>query len=232
MDPLKILELDSSKGAWAHAYLFIGRSQDKIELLVLYLRENIGCLPADVTYLASTDETGKKGEIKVAAVRQFLHELSLSSLGSCRIGIIENAEKLNLASANILLKTLEEPPKNVYLVLVSKTEDVLPTIRSRCRVIKVQKDDQVEDSHIDAELLLGKSLYEAFKEIELIAKDNLSDHFFSAFLMLGRKMMIREKNAKTANFLLGVEKKRKEVENNANQRLAMEAVYLKAKELQ
>lgn len=53
-----------------------------------------------------------------------------------RVVLITEAEAMNPAAANALLKILEEPPTSVYFILVSsKTKSLLPTLRSRCRVI-------------------------------------------------------------------------------------------------
>ena len=53
-----------------------------------------------------------------------------------RVVLITEAEAMNAAAANSLLKILEEPPPSVYFILVSsRTKSLLPTIRSRCRVI-------------------------------------------------------------------------------------------------
>jgi DNA polymerase III subunit delta' len=55
----------------------------------------------------------------------------------CRIFIIDDADKMNDAAANALLKTLEEPPQSSYIVLVtSRSDTLLPTIRSRCQSIR------------------------------------------------------------------------------------------------
>lgn len=57
--------------------------------------------------------------------------------GNARIFIIEDAEKLNEASSNAILKTLEEPPATSHLILLtSRPASLLPTIRSRCQVIR------------------------------------------------------------------------------------------------
>lgn len=54
-----------------------------------------------------------------------------------RVFIIEKADKLNQQSANALLKTLEEPPATSYLILTtSRPASLLPTIRSRCQLIR------------------------------------------------------------------------------------------------
>ena len=53
-----------------------------------------------------------------------------------RIAIIDDADRMNEASANALLKTLEEPPPGSILILISPGSDaLLPTIRSRCQPV-------------------------------------------------------------------------------------------------
>jgi DNA polymerase-3 subunit delta' len=57
--------------------------------------------------------------------------------GKARLFLIEDAEKLNEASANALLKVLEEPPHTSHIVLLtSRPANLLPTIRSRCQMIR------------------------------------------------------------------------------------------------
>lgn len=57
--------------------------------------------------------------------------------GKARIFIVEDADKLNENSANALLKILEEPPPTSYIILLtSRPAWLLPTIRSRCQVIR------------------------------------------------------------------------------------------------
>lgn len=53
-----------------------------------------------------------------------------------RVVLITEAESMNPAAANSLLKILEEPPASVYFIIVSsKQKNLLPTIRSRCRLV-------------------------------------------------------------------------------------------------
>jgi DNA polymerase-3 subunit delta' len=62
-----------------------------------------------------------------------------------RVVAIEPAEAMNHAAANALLKILEEPPPSVYFILVaSQWRRLLPTIRSRCRVLKMPRPTLVE----------------------------------------------------------------------------------------
>lgn len=78
---------------------------------------------------------GKKSQvIAVDQVRELAEFLSLSSHRSgLRIVLLHPAEALNPASANALLKMLEEPPPQVLFLLVTHNpQRLLPTIRSRC----------------------------------------------------------------------------------------------------
>ena len=82
--------------------------------------------------------TGKKSQISIAQVRALSDFLELTSHrdGGLRIAVIHPAEALNAASANALLKMLEEPPPSVVFILVSnQPQKLLPTILSRCHKI-------------------------------------------------------------------------------------------------
>jgi len=57
-----------------------------------------------------------------------------------RVIIIDSAHKMNASSANALLKTLEEPPEDTVLILITSAVNyILPTIRSRCQKIRFQR---------------------------------------------------------------------------------------------
>ena len=62
--------------------------------------------------------------------------------------VIEDADRLNDASANALLKALEEPPPGtVWILCAPSTEDVLPTVRSRCRHLMLATPSMAEVAH-------------------------------------------------------------------------------------
>lgn len=99
---------------------------------------------ADLLYIEQDDSA--KGDIKVDKVREVVEFLrKTSSEGGWRIVIIDNADRMNTAAQNALLKILEEPPKNTLLMLVATTTArLLPTILSRCRVLSfnsISNDD-------------------------------------------------------------------------------------------
>jgi DNA polymerase-3 subunit delta' len=76
--------------------------------------------------------------------------------GRARFFIIEEAHRLNESSSNALLKTLEEPPSTSHLILItSRPAQLLPTIRSRCQIIRFAP---LAPSEIEAHLLKGKQV--------------------------------------------------------------------------
>src|SRR4029078_2428636 len=59
--------------------------------------------------------------------------------GRRKVAIIDDADYLNKEGANCLLKTLEEPPPDSLLILIGTSEQrQLPTIRSRCQIVRFQ----------------------------------------------------------------------------------------------
>lgn len=74
-------------------------------------------------------------QIKADQAHSVLEFLQLQSVRKHRFVLIEEAQRMNPAAANSLLKTLEEPPEGTTFILTAPSiSSVLPTIRSRCRV--------------------------------------------------------------------------------------------------
>jgi DNA polymerase-3 subunit delta' len=88
--------------------------------------------------------------------------------GRRKVAIIDDADYLNKEGANCLLKTLEEPPLRSVLILLGTSEQrQLPTIRSRCQVVRFAP---LETAHVEAILLelgLVSGPDEAHREAEL-----------------------------------------------------------------
>jgi DNA polymerase-3 subunit delta' len=89
----------------------------------------------DVLYLRTPKD---KHELPVGLMREFCAHLALKpTRGARKIGIVEDADDFNEESANSFLKTLEEPPPGALLLLVANDLGrQLPTILSRCQVVR------------------------------------------------------------------------------------------------
>ena len=92
-----------------------------------------------------------KRVLRVEQMRQIEKEANFRPFeGKARVFLIDEADKLNDASANALLKVLEEPPKTSYLILItSRPAMLLPTILSRCQMIRFSPLTPAEiESHL------------------------------------------------------------------------------------
>jgi DNA polymerase-3 subunit delta' len=96
-----------------------------------------------------------KAQIIVDDIRDVIAETGLKPFEARRrVIVIEPAEKLNKASANALLKTLEEPPEGSLIILVSHNPSLLlPTIVSRCQLIRFTPIGAASSSKVDPVLL-------------------------------------------------------------------------------
>jgi DNA polymerase III subunit delta' len=89
-------------------------------------------------------------EMPIDVIREFLIEKAIIKPGVSqkRVFIINEAEKLNVNSQNCLLKILEEPPLYCCIILLcTRLDSLLPTIRSRCQIVRfgpVQQDKIVQ----------------------------------------------------------------------------------------
>ncbi len=97
-------------------YFYIGRPEDKSEIPIKL-------------FIGDEDKRPRDG---------LIYEISLKPMtAERRIAIIDDANMMNEAGANSMLKTLEEPPPSSVLILIAENLDaVLPTIRSRCQLLR------------------------------------------------------------------------------------------------
>lgn len=163
---VELLRHGLETGLLSHAYIFTGPAHSGKMTLAINLAGALNCREADppcgecdscrkvedgkhadVNVIAVDDplnyeeseEKKQKTEIGINRIRKAQHSASLPPLeGRCRVFIINRAELLSLEAANSLLKTLEEPEKNVVFILLTANEKLLPeTVVSRCQVIRL-----------------------------------------------------------------------------------------------
>jgi DNA polymerase-3 subunit delta' len=152
---LRILQRTIERGKIPSSYLFAGESGIGKKSTAINLAKTVNCLKAadseDIPvdscdacssckkidagvhpdYLLVSPEGGK---IRIEEIRPVDNRLSLKPFeGRIKIVIIDDADTMNVFASNAFLKTLEEPPKDSLIILVSSKPDNLPdTIRSRC----------------------------------------------------------------------------------------------------
>lgn len=148
------LETEMANRRLAHAYLFVGPMGSGRGSTALALFQALNCqdprqtpcgqCPScrraasgqheDLIVLAPPNDQAS-AQIKVEEVREMIRAISFAPFGGgTRLVLIRQAGQLNIASANVLLKTLEEPPPgNILVLTVQDPGEILPTLVSRCR---------------------------------------------------------------------------------------------------
>jgi DNA polymerase-3 subunit delta' len=139
------------------------------------------------------EKTGKLfQDIRVDDVRRSVPFFgSTAEEGGWRIAIVDSVDELNASGENALLKILEEPPRRALLLLVSHAPGrVLPTIRSRCRVLTLRPLSTV-DTAAAAATALGRDSAEP----EIRAAAEAADGSVARALMLleGPALALRQR---------------------------------------
>ena len=158
---VQMLQRDLAQGRERHAYLFTGPAGVGKRTLVAEFARALLCAkptpPCDACrncrltakgnhpdlLTVEPEISGKKvraSKIKIEPVRQLIYNLSLKPLEARRrVARLLNFEAANPEAQNAFLKTLEEPPGSVVVLLTAeRADDLLPTIVSRCEVVALR----------------------------------------------------------------------------------------------
>src|SRR5205809_1439388 len=134
----------------AHAYLITGPPGSGKQLLAANLASLVNGTPAKDVFTAKAQEIfvarpeSKSRRIVIEQIRDLEHALQMRAVNAWRkVAIIPDADRLQSEAANAFLKTLEEPPKDSLLLLLSALPEALPeTILSRCISIPLASDGE------------------------------------------------------------------------------------------
>lgn len=158
---LDYLRRAQTRDRFAHAYLIAGAPGSGKRALAAEIAQLVnGAEPAAVfqgsapdVYLAAPESKSRR--IVIEQIRQLEHALQMQSRGGRRkVAIVSEADRLVPQAANAFLKTLEEPPNNSLLLLLSSIPEVLPdTILSRCLMLQLATPAEKSLSAEERELL-------------------------------------------------------------------------------
>lgn len=151
----------------AHAYLFLGPQKDIMAKTALKFAKAINCSEAEgglkscekclscrkIEHFNHPDighirTEGDSRQIKIGQIRDFRKDAYLKPIeANKKVYIIYDADLMTEEASNCLLKILEEPPKDVIIILISlNLSSLLPTIISRCQIIKFSQYAQEVDA--------------------------------------------------------------------------------------
>ena len=164
--------LDYLRGAQArnrlaHAYLITGASGSGKRILAAGVAELVNGAPAAKVFAGGASDIhlaspeSKSRRIGIDQLRELEHALQMRARdGRRKVAIVSDADRMGAQAANAFLKTLEEPPNNSLLLLLSSIPEVLPdTILSRCIAIPLAPPVDAAFSAEENELI---ALFRAF----------------------------------------------------------------------
>lgn len=214
--------LDIDKENPGHAYVILG-DQEKRQSWIKSFIDFLKIDPADLFFLESLDK------IKIQEIRSLQHQIGLKPHSSkYKVAVIKNAYMMTLEASNALLKTLEEPPQNSIIILSTKTEeDLLATVISRTRKIKVYPSsiktvDEEDRKAIDS--LFKMTVKEKFDLAKKLSNNNHPENFINKVIIVLRENML--KGEVSVDLVEKIQKYKKIFTTNANKRLILENIFL------
>ena len=153
---LKYLQRAHEQNRLAHAYLITGATGSGKEALALSLAELVNKTSSpNGSGIFKVNPESKSRRIVIEQIRELEHSLQMRATNGLRkIAIVSAADRLQPQAANAFLKTLEEPPKDSLLLLLSALPELLPdTIRSRCIAIPLASKQSTDATEEERELI-------------------------------------------------------------------------------
>ncbi|WP_291579263.1 DNA polymerase III subunit delta' [Clostridium sp. UBA6640] len=137
---IKTFDITINNNKFSHAHIFlgedgIGKSVIAKNIAIKLIGESEYKDYVDIVHFRTEKN---KASIGVNAVRELIEEINKKPYQSeKKVVIIHEGHKMTIQAQNALLKTIEEPPKNVFIfILCENIESILDTIKSRCQIHK------------------------------------------------------------------------------------------------
>ena len=158
---LEYLQRAHEQNRLAHAYLITGPPGSGKQRLAADLASLVNGTPVEDVFSAKAREIfvarpeSKSRRIVIEQIRDLEHTLQMRAVNARRkVAIIPDADRLQPQAANAFLKTLEEPPKDSLLLLLSSLPEALPeTILSRCIAIPIATNGERENKDEEEKLV-------------------------------------------------------------------------------
>jgi DNA polymerase-3 subunit delta' len=158
---LEYLQRAHQQNRLAHAYLISGPPGSGKQLLAAELASLVNGTNANDVFSSKAREIfvarpeSRSRRIVISQIRELEHTLQMCASNSRRkVAIISQADRLQPQAANAFLKTLEEPPKDSLLLLLSALPEALPdTILSRCIPIPLASNGERKNKQEEEKLV-------------------------------------------------------------------------------
>lgn len=175
-----------------HAYILIGGN---IESRAKYIEE-ISTGLVEIIHLIA-----EKSSLTIKQVQELNDPLSVSPRIP-RIVWIEEANQLTIPAQNALLKMLEEPPENTDFYLTCQSSAMLlPTIRSRAKILKIADQQSSSDPKVLADLKLIMALSPGDRLASVVKRDRSETILWLTQIELSLKERLHDQSLANHNYL-------------------------------
>lgn len=162
-----------------HAYLIIGTDKKSVDEEIAKLCHKLSLNPLEFP-LGKIDEVRK------------LNSFTALSVNKKTAIILKNIEGSTLEALNAFLKNLEEPQENLFYILTAGSiHKVLPTIISRCQIIKVGDSQNIKDKEL-FEIFVRLKTAEKFSYFEKIRKREEAINFMRDLIFFMHQKLIND----------------------------------------
>lgn len=212
------------------SYIFYGSNSEVAYSAAINFAKDAGISEFDTVEIEpEVGEKNSKGEIGVKVVREMIRQINLTpGHGSGKLAIIKEADRLGLEAANTLLKTLEEPPKTATIILLSNDLKLLPTIRSRCQIVRFDDSETVADKEVLDEFreIIKGNLKKSFKDAEKWSNDTDLDQKLNIILSSLRNQLPVDPNISKVRVMKLILQAKKNLKITTNKRLILENLFM------
>jgi DNA polymerase-3 subunit delta' len=229
MNPEKLLIKQVEENRVSSSYIFYGSDSKNLYDQVIRFSQRLNVSKFSIIEIGpESKEKNSRDEIRVGNVRELIRRVNLTaSVGENKLAIIRDADKLNLEASNSLLKTLEEPPKSLTIVLLSNNLKLLPTIISRCQIIKFP-DNTVKNEN-DLFLKFAdrkKKMKTVFAELDKLSGSVDLDDYLESILADLRCQLLQNPSPETLFKIKKIFQARNDLVATTNKKLVLENLYL------
>jgi DNA polymerase III delta prime subunit len=228
-EKISSLDIEGKVGSFnvPTSILFYIQNDDIKERIIHNITDRFQVKIGDEIRIKPDGSKSKKGVITIGAMREFVRSITLTPAGKIKLGIVEEAHLLTEEAANALLKTLEEPPKKAVLLLFSKTTNLLPTIKSRCREIEISGGESNIKMSPELKAILKEPFHRRSKYIEEKIKIKEIEGIILELLAEASSNIKGKADIEGVLAAKEIFRAKRLIEGNANARLVLENLFLK-----
>jgi DNA polymerase-3 subunit delta' len=199
---IAVLERAIASGRLSHGLLLQGENSQQLLGVAHAIADRLLNVPGASAHFAPEQHpdcfhlrpTGKMRQINAENTRDLINKIQVSpAVSPNKVAILVEADRLHLTSANIFLKTLEEPPAGTtILLLTTRPYALLPTIRSRVQSFRFPASSSFVDAMGWPEWMADYQAWLARLASSKPSRKGAAEHIFALYGLIARFSMLLE----------------------------------------